>query len=609
VRRLAITCLALLGCASPAPAPRPSTPRPPSLVTSNILRADYAGSRACADCHANLFREQQRSPMHNMTRLPAAAEVQAPFAGELFRFKDDSVRMLTVGGERFMRVESGSFGTHTFRVTKVIGGHHREDFAGVEVADAATGAAVIGDARHERVLPASYFLGTRAWRYKGYSVMVRERPGLKVGGVWNQMCIFCHNTVPYLSTILGALAGPGAGAYQGEVVDPLLPEARRWSFQITDERGLDRALTSELAVLGSSPKSGPLARQAVKVTRNNFDESHLIEIGIGCESCHGGAREHVADFNVRPSLLPRSPLLRVNSPTEPTRAMTVNRACARCHQVLFSRYPYTWEGGLRAQNPGGSNINSGEARDFLLGGCADRMSCVDCHDPHAHDNRARMDALELDGDRVCLRCHAKYAGDAQKRAHSHHAPASATCIDCHMPKKNMSLDNRLTRYHRIGSPTDPARVERDRPLECALCHGDRSVEALVTAMERWWGRTYDRAALQQNYGELSRNVLEATLASGKPHEQAVALALIEKAKARSLAPLVAAQLTHEVPIVRYYAERALAALLGGEARVDVHASAEAIRARAAEWLAGAGLPPAATTATGGPSEAADAPDE
>ena len=52
-----------------------------------------------------------------------------------------------------------------------------------------------------------------------------------------------------------------------------------------------------------------------------------------------------------------------------------------------------------------------------------------------------------------------------------------------MPKKNTGLGYQLTRYHRIGSPTDAARVEKDRPLECALCHADKSVASLVSTME------------------------------------------------------------------------------------------------------------------------------
>ena len=68
-------------------------------------------------------------------------------------------------------------------------------------------------------------IAQHAWRYKGYSVMVGERPGLKAGGVWNQTCIFCHNTVPLLFTLFGALQ-PGAPAYQGEQVDPAFARAK-----------------------------------------------------------------------------------------------------------------------------------------------------------------------------------------------------------------------------------------------------------------------------------------------------------------------------------------------------------------------------------------------
>src|SRR5207248_328459 len=135
--------------------------------------------------------------------------------------------------------------------------------------------------------------------------------------------------------------------------------------------------------------------------------------------------------------------------------------------------------------------------------------------------------------------------------------AGARCIACHMPMKNMSLDGGLTRYHRIGSPTDSARVMLDRPLECALCHTDASVEKLVTAMETWWKRKYDRDALVKLYGATDANVLLATAERGKPHEQAVAFQLLGDAKVKAAAPVLAAQLTHPYPIVRGYAKRAL----------------------------------------------------
>jgi predicted CXXCH cytochrome family protein len=597
VRALFLVCLA--GCAArpSRPAVAAAQPAPVAVaageVRSNILRRDYAGSRACAPCHGDIYDKFMAAPMHNMTRLPGEAKIAAPFDGSRFHFKDDTVAFESAGGDHFMRIESAQFGNRLFKVTKVIGGHYREDFAGVEV----------GTQSHdERILPASYFLSTNSWRYKGYSVMGPERPGLRPGGVWNKTCIFCHNTIPYLSDILGALSSPPAGAYQGEVVDPLLPPERRNRFVVTDTAALERALGDEIRFLRSTAPPHPSAQDAVRATRGSFAAAHVVELGIGCESCHGGSIEHVRHYQVKPSFDVRSEFLAVRPEQRPP-AQAVTRVCARCHQVLFTRYAWTWEGAARGgAHSGGSNINSGEARDFLLGGCASAMSCTACHDPHAH-NRPLRDDLEARADRICIGCHAQLATPEAQRAHTHHDPAGAggRCLACHMPKKNMSLDNRLTRYHRIASPTETAKVEGDRPLECALCHGDRTVGELVANMEAWWGKSYDRARLRNLYGDDLAHALPLgeTLARGKPHEQAVALTLLGERKQRELVPLMAAQLTHPIPILRYYAVNALEATLGGRAPLDVHAKSDAIVAAARRWLLAAGFrfiePPTVTS--------------
>jgi hypothetical protein len=157
-----------------------------------------------------------------------------------------------------------------------------------------------------------------------------------------------------------------------------------------------------------------------------------------------------------------------------------------------------------------------------------------------------------------------------------------------MPRKNMTLDGRLGAYHRIGSPTDPARVLGDRPLECALCHADKSVGALVDAMEKQWKKKYERGILTTMYGDLSANVMRATLERGKPHEQAVAMVALAERADRAAAPIIARQLLNEYPLVREYAKSALARLVG-PCDVDLAASDEAIAARARACLAAAGL--------------------
>jgi predicted CXXCH cytochrome family protein len=532
-------------------------PTAATLPASNVARDDYAGSAVCAGCHPDVAATWSRSPMHRMTRDIHGAVVRAAFGGTRFAFGADVAVLEQHDGERFVRIEQGDGGKRSYRVTRVLGGRTREDFVGVE------------DGTHDEVvLPVSYVFATGALRYKGYSVMLHERSSLRAGPVWSRTCIFCHNTVPELDRMLGAFAGPHAGAYQGEQVEPWLPVDRRMSVEVVDAEGFRRETAAEVSRLGvvsfaggSSPKE--VAKSAIEVVRSDFEGSRMVEEGIGCEACHGGSRRHARDPRVAPSLVPEAPWLRVSLPAPPradARAEATNRVCARCHQVLFTRYPFTWEGGRRDGAAGGSHISSGEGRDFLLGACTSRLSCTACHDPHGGDDPGRMRALATPaGNGVCTACHTELAAAEPLRAHAHHDPAGAggSCVACHMPRKNMGLDGSLTRYHRIGSPTDPERVLGDRPLECALCHAKKSVGSLVDTMEAWWPVRYPRQRLEELYGSLGANPIVATLERGKAHEQAVALGILREAPDPAAAPLVAKQLSNEYPLVRAWARAAM----------------------------------------------------
>ncbi len=560
LQRVLVTACVLGGCAPVAGPPGPPVPFAAQVHTrSNVTRADYAGSAACATCHPDVAARWMGSPMHQMTREARGAAVRAPFDGVRWSFKQDTVVLERQGDDRLVRIVSAG-AARTYRLTRVIGGRTREDYVGI---DAERGG-------EEMVLPVSFVYATGALRYKGYSVMIHERATLRAGPVWSRACIFCHNTAPEMDRLLGAIAGPGAQPYQAEQVDRWLIPERRAKTRVVDDAAFAAAASDEMAFLGGArprpdARAHDIARRAIDVVRAGFDGRALVEVGIGCEACHGGSREHAHDPRVRPSLAPTAPWLDVALPAEQrqggrTGAASVNRVCARCHQVLFSRYPFTWEGGRRDSTAGGSHINSGEARDFLLGGCAASMACTRCHDPHGADDVPALRALATpSGNAVCTACHRDLGGPDRLREHAHHDPAGAggSCVACHMPRKNMGLDGKLTRYHRIGSPTDPARVLGDRPLECALCHADGRVADLVAAMERWWPVRYPRQRLEELYGSLDANVIRATLVRGKPHEQAVAIGVLSEGRALDASPLIARQLSNEYPLVREWAKRAL----------------------------------------------------
>lgn len=538
------------GCTSAATSAPQKAATAVKLVASNVLRDDYAGSRECGDCHAAIAARFARSPMHNMTREAAGATLRAP-AEATFDFKGTLATFTVVNGARHLR-----YGAHDFTITRVIGGRTREDFVGRE------------GAGEEMVLPVSYVFPTGAFRYKGYSVMMKERPDLVAGPVWRKTCIFCHNTVPYLDTVFDDLGGDARRGYQGSPTDRLLPEDRLWKLVVTDAAGLARAVVDELGRLGTTDADAAtpllaLLTHAIDETRKRFDAGHFVEEGIGCEACHLGSRAHALDPEIKPSLLPRSSLFRAQAPTPPSRAQIVTHTCMRCHTVLFSGYPWTWEGGKRGPHAGGSSINSGEARDFLLGACSSELTCTACHDPHGEDSRDRLAALgTVAGNGVCTSCHGRYARPADRTAHTHHAPDSAgsACLACHMARKNMGLDLEMTRYHRIGSPIDPARALRDRPLECALCHVDKSVGQVASDIERLWGKRLQGQRLLDLYGSFEANVISATLTRGLPHEQAAAAGALAEAGVR--ADELWLLLTHPYPLVRHFARRAIERIVG-----------------------------------------------
>jgi hypothetical protein len=547
-----------------------------NAIASNVLRADYAGSKACGDCHADIAKQWAASPMRNMTRDAATAKIQAPFDGATLRIGGETCTMEMFEGQRTMQVVDKA-GSHRFRITKVVGGRYREDFVGVEM----TG----GDGL-EHVLPATFVFSSRTWRYKGYSVMIKERPVLSWRGLWAQECIGCHNTLPQSSMLFDDLYGPTLPPYQGKMSDRVLPASRSWTASIRDNLGLAHALSDEIRYLGDTPPDGDanaLLPAAAKTYEKKLDGSHLVELGIGCEACHNGAKDHAANPAVKPTFEQKTPLFSVSPPhgETGTKVQWINHTCAKCHTVLFTQYPFTWEDGLRRKGmPGGSSTTSGEGRDYQLGGCASQMACTTCHDPHTEDPKDKLEAMATQaGDHICEQCHTSFNSEK----HTHHKTVG--CIGCHMPKKNMGLDYVLDRYHRIGSPTETRRVVGDRPLECALCHVDQSVEQVVSTMESWWGKKYDREALKKLYGaDLNVNVLRATLNLGKPHEQAAAIITLGDAKQKDAIEALEPMLWHEYPLVRYFAQRALQNITGDPVAVDVGAAAADVHSQADAWL-------------------------
>ena len=274
-------------------------------------------------------------------------------------------------------------------------------------------------------------------------------------------------------------------------------------------------------------------------------DSHITELGIACEACHGSGGDHASAH--------RSPLhrYRAHFSSEPDPSITnpaqlshvrSTQVCGQCHSVktfYSDTQAMAWTENGPTFRPGDDldtavNVITNATRtrpytqeimklfpDFVSGsfwddgivrvvgreynallesGCYQRgeLSCISCHELHQAPDDARplrtwandQLAVGMDGDRACTQCHEELADPQRASEHSHHPSGSAgnACQNCHMPHTAYGL-LKAVRGHEIHSPrvitSGPGST---RPNACNLCHLDRSLGWSADHLARWYGQ-------------------------------------------------------------------------------------------------------------------------
>ncbi len=243
----------------------------------------------------------------------------------------------------------------------------------------------------------------------------------------------------------------------------------------------------------------------------NSYHTTFSEVSIGCESCHGPGKDHLAwaQASPRPDLplkgfaaafTPRPPVDWTPDPKTGSPSATaahpagdVVELCARCHsrRGVISEH---WAPGkpladthTAAFLTQGLFEADGQMRDEVFNDQAFKQSkmyargvvCTDCHDPHS----AR---LKAEGAQVCSQCHLPERFAAE--SHTGHAPGPGApdCVTCHMPARTyMRVDVRHDHSFRIPRPDLSATL--GVPNTCNACHTDKSPEWAAEAITRWHG--------------------------------------------------------------------------------------------------------------------------
>lgn len=229
--------------------------------------------------------------------------------------------------------------------------------------------------------------------------------------------------------------------------------------------------------------------------------SSYLELGVGCESCHGPmkahddwqrqygnkATENTGDPHTRPLEWPR-----------------YFQTCMGCHSRRADmtgtyRHGESFSDHFELILPDLSDTfyPDGQVRDEDFEGAVFSLSymhgqnirCIDCHGAHTGKLNVRDNSL-------CLRCHENGIGSKRPIAEEEHGrhplgKEGSFCYDCHMPLTTYMQRHRR-RDHGMTIPDPLLTKEHGIPNACTRCHPEQSIDWAIDTVDEWYGRNMER---------------------------------------------------------------------------------------------------------------------
>ena len=409
------------------------------------ISADFAGSKACAECHENEHGQWARSLHIRMTKPAAEALIVGDFDDISFADHGRAYRMETRGGRRFISISHGGRPFERFEVHYTLGAKRFQGYL-----------TRLPEGRIY-VLPVFWHVAQKRWvDWKEITPVPDGDHDLRQ--IWNVTCFNCH------ATNLEANFDVGSKTYN-----------TTWT-----------------------------------------------EMGLGCETCHGPGRPHIAlmrEWDKNPAGRPAydksagnralGATLRIFAPrtADPRQVFDM---CAYCHgnkNNLFLGFlpgsrmedfalPFLVSQPMPSDDPQGDFWPDGRPSRFnrpqalTLSGCfiKGNITCTNCHVAHGSRQEHSLKVSIADSDKLCTQCHESLAVAANVEKHTDHPVASqgSRCIECHMSDVNWRLMIRR-RDHTFAAPVPEMTAKYGVPNGCTTCHDGRTPEWAATRMDAWYG--------------------------------------------------------------------------------------------------------------------------
>lgn len=470
-------------------------------------RAAYVGSQTCVDCHDDRHESWYATFHRTMTQEATPEAVQGRFDGRPLDYWGMRVLPIEEDGEYFFEYRDQDTNETLGRMAihRTVGSHRYQQYLG-QLPDGGTYVRLhyLWHNEDERWIHMNAaFLGPDEVEFDRHV------------SIWNQNCIFCHNTAP---------------------------EPNIQNYQELKQR----------AARG----------EPVDVLRDTRFDSEVAELGIACESCHGPGGTHARRAEetltgVAMRLWPG----RDNSIVNPVRLEHPrdSQVCGQCHAQRTPAEPeriaeWMVEGPsyrpgddlhdhvdpiqrdtlppasapddlfrLRFWGDGTPRLTAYEYQGLGQSPChqAGELSCMDCHTMHAGDPAGQLTERNR-GNTPCLRCHQEYRGEEAVALHTRHDAESdgSRCYSCHMPHITYGVMD-IHRSHRIEVPDAHRDAAAGRPNACLNCHQDKSFQWASGQLADWPGGR--SAALPPRADGNALDIAElSTVLAGDPVQKAIA---------------------------------------------------------------------------------------
>ena len=464
--------------------PGKSTVALTSLKKSNIHPEDYVGAEQCRKCHSKNYEAWSGHSHRWMNALANDSTVKGDFSGVAISYLGGTAKFFRRDDGYKMQFDRDGI-QRVYDISQTIGSRFFQYYvgrleSGPEPAEHPAFAI-------DHVMLFGFWIDRNEWVpavHVGYDEAPdgkREDPFAATLPVTPLspyfQCNSCHTTFALGDELTRNFYSLGRHS----------PVGMHWNMPgyLSDSR-------SDLLPHGRTPRDVPNGEVETLLTgmQQYSAPEQAINLGVSCEACHLGCKDHAEGKQEKPSFFPVSNHLNVEAETLTTgrEHQNVNWTCARCHA---GERPY-FAGGM-------STWNSTEYTDASKGACYSQMKCIDCHDPHqAIGKQWRL--TERENDASCLKCHEQLRDEKTLTAHTHHAADSegSRCMNCHMPRLNEGLQD-VVRTHTIFSPTDAKMLEANHLNACNICHVEQPIDWTLGHLKDWYGASYTESKIATNY--------------------------------------------------------------------------------------------------------------